>query len=148
MHKERLEDGCWWWLGTFDEGGYGRFFIGWDAEGKQIIALAHHVSWWLAHGDWPDYIRHICDNPSCQRPDHLEPGTHQENMDDMNERGRAVYVQGASAGGAKLTEAQAIEVIALRSNGLAYKDIASMFGLHKSTVVRIVKGDTWKHLQR
>ena len=51
---------------------------------------AHRMAYEVAKGDIPEgmHILHSCDNPKCCNPAHLRPGTHQENMDDMQARGR------------------------------------------------------------
>lgn len=67
--------------------------------GKKIIA--YRLVYWITHPDWDinnsrEVIRHGCtdmhgnhvDNPLCCNPDHLTPGTHEENMIDMMLRGR------------------------------------------------------------
>lgn len=72
-----VEDGCWEWLASKNKRGYGWFAIG------KARRPAHRVSYCLHTGEAiPDglEIDHECRNPSCVRPDHLEPVTHAENM--------------------------------------------------------------------
>jgi HNH endonuclease len=38
------------------------------------VKRASHVAWFLAHGVWPDYLCHRCDNPLCVAIDHLTIG--------------------------------------------------------------------------
>lgn len=74
---------CWQWLDT-ERFGYGQV----DIDGKR--QMAHRYSYELVIGPVPAglFLRHKCDNPICVNPDHLTPGTHQQNMDDMVERRR------------------------------------------------------------
>ena len=86
MYVEREGD-CHVWTGTRYANGYGRV----KRDGKAI--RAHRYAWERENGPIPDgmVVRHKCDNPPCVNPDHLEVGTHQDNVDDMIARGRAAW---------------------------------------------------------
>ncbi len=73
MHP--LPTGCWLWTGRLHRNGYGAF---WD--GKRL-ALAHRVAHELFVGPIPAglTIDHLCRNPSCVNPTHLEPVTQRVN---------------------------------------------------------------------
>lgn len=76
---------CWPWKNsTRGSLGYGQFRIG------DKICDAHRVALELMKGPLKKgrYILHDCDNPKCCNPRHLIPGTQQENMDVMTEKGR------------------------------------------------------------
>lgn len=79
------ESGCWVWQGFCNEGGYGKFKV----DGVMVTAtrwiLARTLGRELASDE---KARHTCDNPPCVNPDHLVPGTHADNMQDMIQRGR------------------------------------------------------------
>lgn len=70
------EDGCWEWVGATRGSGYGHLWFG----GR--IRPAHQVVYEKAKGAIPDGLEldHLCRNPSCVNPDHLEAVTHKENM--------------------------------------------------------------------
>lgn len=85
---ERLGTRCWVWTACKIKG-YGQIRI----AGRTL--LAHRVSWELVHGPLPVVekyhdaeVMHACDNPACVRPEHLELGTHADNLRDMVNRGR------------------------------------------------------------
>jgi hypothetical protein len=67
--------GCWVWTGVRDEKGYGRHHVG-----RRLIK-AHRYAYELLVGPIPDglVIDHLCRNPSCVNPEHLEPVTSAEN---------------------------------------------------------------------
>lgn len=69
-------DECWLWTGRTDSGGYGQ--TSWNGQSKR----AHRVAYELSVGPIPEdrQLDHLCRNPPCVNPDHLEPVTHQENM--------------------------------------------------------------------
>ena len=75
---------CWEWTAHKLYNGYGRF----NLNGK--TDYAHRISWQFATGEYPKgkQILHLCDNPSCVRPDHLFLGTITDNMSDRNKKGR------------------------------------------------------------
>lgn len=79
---------CTEWEGHRDPNGYGRVY--W--EGGQVYV--HRLAFKLHYGYWPENTRHKCDNPPCFNPEHLEDGTHADNMRDMVERGRHVGTLG------------------------------------------------------
>lgn len=69
-------NGCWEWTGGKHASGYGSFSI---RTGTKIGA--HRFAYASLVGPIPGDMEldHLCRNPSCVRPDHLEPVTHQEN---------------------------------------------------------------------
>ena len=75
---------CWEWKASLDGKGYGQI-KNWNS-----MSRAHRISWEFYCGEIPDgmHILHECDNPKCVNPNHLFLGTHQDNMRDMNEKGR------------------------------------------------------------
>src|SRR5256885_74384 len=76
--------GCWEWVGSKRELGYGQ------VRYKGRSARAHRIAWELTFGEIPDgrSVLHKCDNPPCINPDHLFLGTQQDNVDDMFRKGR------------------------------------------------------------
>ena len=73
--KVSVGDGCWEWTGSKSHG-YGQF---WDGDRP---VRAHRWAWEQEHGPVPGGLDldHLCRNPGCVRPDHLEPVTRQENL--------------------------------------------------------------------
>jgi hypothetical protein len=68
-------DGCWIWMaGT--NGRYGKFRM----PGRE--AYAHRVAYEWTHGEIPEGLTldHLCNQPLCCRPSHLEPVTLQVNI--------------------------------------------------------------------
>jgi hypothetical protein len=69
--------GCWLWIGKHDKrNGYGHFFF----DGKHITA--QRAAWILLRGPIPAgmHIDHLCRNPACVNPEHLEPVTQAVNL--------------------------------------------------------------------
>lgn len=68
--------GCWLWRGTIDKGGYGLFRVG------PLGRRAHRIAWELLRGPFPEGLvaDHLCRNPPCVNPDHIEPVTNAENL--------------------------------------------------------------------
>ncbi len=66
---------CWWWTGTIVPDGYGNFRV----EGKTVGA--HRWSYKYLVGPVPKGLEldHLCRNPACVNPDHLEAVNHREN---------------------------------------------------------------------
>lgn len=71
------DDECWPWTGSYNSGGYGRFGVG-----PPRYLAAHRVSYRLLVGPIPTGLSldHLCRNPRCVNPAHLEPVTHRENV--------------------------------------------------------------------
>ena len=147
--------GCWLWTATENGNGYGRIW----AFGS--LQVAHRVSWILRNGEIPiidgidirgTCVLHRCDNTFCVNPDHLFLGTHQDNMQDKMNKGRHVSnaPKGDECPSSKLTSEQVLLVrrftvlrgAARWSHGL----IGKMFGVNRSTISVISRGDTWKSI--
>jgi hypothetical protein len=74
------DTGCWEYAGKRNDRGYG------IARERR----AHRISYEHHHGPVPAglFVRHSCDNPPCVNPEHLQVGTHADNMRDMVQRRR------------------------------------------------------------
>jgi hypothetical protein len=75
--KFLVGDECWSWVGARDDLGYGQI-KGTEARRKE---QAHRAVYELLVGPIPTglHLDHLCNNPNCVRPDHLEPVTQAEN---------------------------------------------------------------------
>lgn len=74
--KVAKTSGCWNWLGGLAGRGYGTF---WD--GARPV-YAHRFSYEVHKGPIPEglTVDHLCRNPRCVNPDHLEAVTLRENL--------------------------------------------------------------------
>src|ERR1041385_4955256 len=74
--KFTVGDGCWEWTGAKTGHGYGKILT------FRSIQVAHRILYELLVGPVPEGMEldHLCRNPSCVRPDHLEPVTHRVNI--------------------------------------------------------------------
>jgi len=80
--------GCHVWRGALGADGGGRFRVG-GRHGRTV--LAYRLAWELHAGcSIPEgmEVRHRCDARECVNPAHLELGTHLQNMQDKQRRGR------------------------------------------------------------
>ncbi len=88
--KVHRTPGCWFWAGALHaRGGHGRFWVtattGSDGTRRDVVVIAHRFGWAMTYGldalTRIEVLAHTCDEPSCQRPDHLRsatPGTNQD----------------------------------------------------------------------
>lgn len=137
---EVTASGCHQWIKSRNPRGYGHIY-----DGKRVRS-AHRVAWELANGrEIPAgmEIRHKCDNRGCVNPDHLEIGTHRQNMEDRSNRGR---FRGEQAGTAKLTEADVREIRALPAGSVSVKELARRYGVSYSAMSCCVRGISWSHV--
>lgn len=67
---------CWIWNGILTPKGYGKLKV--DRRWK----FAYRYSYELFKGDVPEglVLDHLCRQPACVNPDHLEPVTNRENI--------------------------------------------------------------------
>ena len=92
-------------------------------------------------------IRHKCDNRACVNPEHLEPGTHSDNMRDMMQRGRGRQPKGEGNAKAVLTDSGVRAIRQLLAGGTSHRRIAATFGVDRSQISRISTRKIWSHVQ-
>lgn len=73
----KKENGCWEWRGVLDKRGYGRL-----VDDNGWADMAHRWSYKHFVGEIPKglVINHLCHNPKCVNPKHLEVTTHYDNI--------------------------------------------------------------------
>lgn len=105
----------------------------------QLVALAFN-------GLRPDdqVTRHRNGNQLDNRPENLLYGTHADNVADRAAHGKTV--RGARSHLSKLTEVQALEILARLGAGESQASLARSYGLAVSTIWGLKTGRTWRHL--
>ena len=63
--------------------GYAQMQVKIDGEIKYFTK--HRIAYWEKHGEYPELVRHLCDNPKCYNAEHLAKGNHRDNM--LDKRG-------------------------------------------------------------
>jgi len=73
---------CWEWQAGKSGDGYGMFSIGSRTDGTRKRAMAHRISYQLAHSEPIPQgmeIDHLCRNRLCVNPGHLQVVSHRDN---------------------------------------------------------------------
>lgn len=147
------DEDCWNWIGYgTGSGGYGRFRIG-DRKFN-----AQRVSYWLyrefgitnllTYSRSNEIVCHRCDNPACVNPSHLFLGSDKSNAQDKARKHRGNAPRGIKHGGAKLTEAQVLEIKQRYQSGeTSHTKLATLYGVTRGPITAILNGKTWKHIQ-
>ena len=156
VDKSAGPDACWLWTASVNQLGYGTI-SGAGRDGRN--GRAHRVAWELAKGLVPDGMQvcHRCDVRNCCNPAHLFLGTQADNNHDMVAKGRNARVRG-DANGSRLhpetrprgdAHAKRQNPI-LRARAEAIRgatgdvgEIAAQFGVSRSFVYRIRRGECW-----
>lgn len=134
-----MPDDCIEWQGYREKFGHGRVKI----KGKRYFV--HRLAWEEVHGPIPEglLVRHKCDNPPCINVEHLELGTHQDNVNDMYERGRDRAIRGEEHYRATLTDEQVVEIRSLWPHtGRSQQSIADEYGVSRALVSLIAHNKT------
>lgn len=142
--------GCWRWLGSTDDKGYGQIREG-GRTGR--LLKAHRVSLALALGQVAEdtCVLHRCDNPACVNPGHLFLGTFADNSQDAARKGRLIFQthpercpRGERAPGAKLTLDAVRQIRVLRAEGWSQPKLAARFGVTQAAIWSLLHHRTWK----
>lgn len=110
------------------------------------MALAHRTSYSVFVGDIPDglIVRHMCDNPLCCNPEHLELGTMRDNQQDCISRGRRSDL-GSGSPNAKLTEEQVAKILI---DNRSQQKIANDYGVSQTLISMIKRRKTWRVMEQ
>jgi hypothetical protein len=114
---------------------------------RGVTKKVHRHVYEQCFGKIPDglVVRHKCDNPSCVNPDHLETGTHKDNVKDMISRNR--QAKGSRKHFSKLTESDVLEIRTSLARGLTNREIANKFSIDESIISEIKNRKAWKHVK-
>jgi hypothetical protein len=137
-------DGCWIWR-PGPNGKYGKIDRGVRAGGQIMV---HRFSYELHHGQIPDgtLVCHRCDTPKCVNPDHLFLGTHKDNTNDMDAKGRSrrVVSRGERHPRVKLSGDDVVAIRSRSSESLA--DLSREYGVTPQAIYRIRNRLVWTHI--
>lgn len=139
---------CWIWYPIIDR--YGQMHIHYYNNGIRTMETfrPHRVAYVIANGpfDWDLNINHTCDNPPCCNPGHLWPGTQQEGMADMLNKGRRASTKGEKNGRAKLTPDDIKKIFFKRAMGYTLKELGKEFSVSFGQIGHILNHGRWEHL--
>lgn len=153
--KDIKENGCWEWNGTIN-GGYGKLQI----CRKRLLAHRLALELYLDREVPKELeVRHMCHNSICINPLHLQEGTHKENMQDMIDANRQskgerlskvlTGIKHKKANGennhkSKLVKQQILEI---KNSSMSSSYLSNLYGVSRTQILRIKKGQSWKHLK-
>lgn len=155
--KRVTENNCWEWTRCVN-GGYGRLSI----NGRRLLVHRYSLELHLKREIPKELeVRHMCNNPICFNPEHLEEGTHYQNMKDMvnsNRQAKGDYLSkhlkgvkhiasnGEGNSNVKLTEEQVLNILAHKGLRGSQVRLSREYGVSRKQVERIQNGKSWKHL--
>ena len=131
------KNGCHEFTGALNTNGYGRI----NFKNKKIYI--HRAVYEHFNGSIPKgmVVRHKCNNPKCGNIDHLELGTHADNVQDKVNAGR--QLKGTKIVQSKLTEEKVLKIRKLYAKGMSQYKLAKMYGVNPSSISYVVNKKTW-----
>ena len=158
-----LNGGCWLWNGPLMEHPQRKKRPRGTIHAKGKRWLAHRLAYYAATGVHPaqGFVCHTCDVSLCVNPAHLYLGDHASNMADMAARARYFFATdpercraAGRSGGLANTWARGAgnpkatlspdALSDIRSTTRQTKRLAALYGVHRTTIQRIRRGETWK----
>ena len=114
---------CWEWQGARTSDGYGWVWI----NGKSCRVHREVYRRLIGEFDAGLLVLHLCDNRKCCNPAHLQLGTHQDNMEDMRNKGRSSKPKGEAHGNTVLSEVILTEIRLRRGAGETCRALAKVY---------------------
>ena len=145
--RARVEEdanGCWIWQRAIGSHGYGVHGVPRKRqESCADLSLSHRTSYEAFVGPIPDgcgyhgsVIMHTCDVRSCANPEHLVLGTQEDNVVDMNAKGRRVP---PSRPHRRLSADEVADIQRRWLAGEHAKDVAVSAGVSRATVFNHIR---------
>ena len=131
------ESGCIIWHFGMNNCGYGS----WKRKGG-VTRTAHRVIYEMVYGTIPDglHIRHTCHNPACINVNHMELGTHSDNMQDKVIAGRQLVLSDRpELRRDKLTEE---EILIILTSDKGRVELSELLGISQTSISSIRSGRT------
>ncbi len=120
------KDGCWVWQLATDKDGYGQT----RQNGKHIRAHRLYYEKYKSKIPNDKVIDHLCKNPACVNPEHLDIVTQQENVHRGNNT--------------KLTWEKVKTIRRMYATGIqTSKQLSKMFSISKRHVFLIINNERW-----
>src|SRR5690606_18686287 len=119
---------------------YYQMTIGSRTDGTRRRVYMHRYIYTIYHGEIKEglVVRHKCDNTLCINPNHLELGTHKDNMNDMKIRNRAL--KGEKNHRHKLSNREVEEIRELyKNNKYNQTELGKMFDVSQRQISNIVR---------
>jgi hypothetical protein len=135
-------DGCWLWNGSIHRSGYGLF-----APRHHVQEWAHRYAYKITHGEIAPglFVCHACDNPRCVRPEHLWLGSHQQNVTDMVQKGRAKDWSGLPSRKKGRITPEIVREMRRRweEERTPFHKLGEEYGISRTQASNIVHGRSW-----
>ena len=132
--------GCWIWEGDKDKRNYPVLAV--QTDHKRKMHRIHRIMCEQAHGPLGElHALHKCDNSICINPDHLRPGTHQDNIREAVERNRMARAEKLPS-----TVLNAEKVREIRQSELPYSQLSKKYGVTVSCIQSVKQRRSWKHV--
>lgn len=130
---------CWLYTGPQDDRGRGLLWIG-----PRRPIKAHQAAYFVYKGEITKglCVCHTCDVPICVNPDHLWPGTQQDNLADMRSKKRDSPPPNKRV----LTIEEIHQIRERVARGELHRVVAADLGISRSTVSTIVTRRSWAWL--
>ena len=137
--------GCWLWTGACAADGYPRITIGSLTDKSKKSVRVNRFVCQAFHG-LPDgmHALHKCDNVICINPDHIYPGTAQQNTKDCIDRRRRTQIKlGSENSQAILNEEN---VLRIRASSEKPSVLADRYGVTVAAIYAVINRKNWKHI--
>ena len=135
------DDECWPFFGGYiNIDGYG------VKSYNSKLWRAHRLAWYLTNDKLIPkgaVIRHVCDNPICCNPSHLQIGTQQDNISDRVKRNRNGDIRGERHPLAVLNEEDIRDIRASSADGAT---LGRLYGVTRQAIWRIRNNRAWRHI--